>query len=80
MQKICITTKVVRLVKGLRGFKKQAFGQVKEHQNPKLIQAAEFQAYTNHPKKQVLQIDYAMAFQCELQNENDESTVDPRKC
>ena len=57
------------MAKGLRGFKKQAFGQVKEHQNPKLIQAAEFQAYINHPKKQVLQIDYAMAFQCELQNE-----------
>ena len=57
------------MAKGLRGFKKQAFGQVKEHQNPKLIQAAEFEAYINHPKKQVLQIDYAMAYQCELQNE-----------
>ena len=57
------------MVKGLRGFKNHVFGQVKEHQNPKLIQAAEFEAYINHPKKQVLQIDYAMAYQCELQNE-----------
>ena len=56
------------MVKGLRGFKNQVFGQVKEHQNPKLIQAAEFKAYINHPKKQFLQIDYAMAYQCELQN------------
>ena len=56
-------------MKWLRGFKKQAFGQVKEHQNPELLQAAEFKAYINLPKKQVLQIDYAMAYQCELQNE-----------
>ena len=57
------------MAKGLRDFKKQAFGQVQEHQNAKLIQTAEFQAYINHPKKQVLQIDYAMAYQCKLQNE-----------
>ena len=47
----------------------QEFGQVREHQNPKLIQTAEFKAYINHPKKQVLQIDFAMAYQCELPNE-----------
>ena len=44
----------------------EAFGQVKEHQNTKIIQAAEFQTDINHPKKRVLQIYYAMVYQCEL--------------
>ena len=29
----------------------EAFGQVKEHQNTKIIQVAEFQTDINHPKK-----------------------------
>ena len=47
----------------------EAFGQVKEHYNKKFIQAAEFQTDIHHTRKRVLQIGYAMAYQCELQNE-----------
>ena len=47
----------------------QTFSKVKEHQNTKRSQAAAFQSDLNDPTKRVLQIDYAQAYQCELQNE-----------
>ena len=47
----------------------ESFSQVKDHQNTKLIQAAEFQNDISDPTKRVLQIDFAPANQCELQNE-----------
>ena len=47
----------------------EAFAQVKEHQNAKLVHAAEFQTDTNHLKKWVLQINDAMTYQCKLKNE-----------
>ena len=47
----------------------ESFSQVKDHQNTKLIQAAEFQNDISDPTKRVLQIDFAQAYQCELQNE-----------
>ena len=67
-KKICIITKDCQVGEVVERFQ-EAFGRVKEHQNTKLIQAAEFQRDINHPKKRVLQIDYTMAYQCELQNE-----------
>ena len=67
-KKICIITKDCQIGEVVERFQ-ETFGRVKEHQNTKLIQAAEFQTDINHPKKQVLQIDYAVACQCELQNE-----------
>ena len=67
-KKICIITKDCQDGEVVERFQ-EAFGRVKEHQNTKLIQAAEFQTDINHPKKRVLQIDYALAYQSELQNE-----------
>ena len=43
--------------------------EVKQHQNTKWIQAVDFQNDIKDPTKKVLQIDYAKAYQCELQNE-----------
>ena len=40
-----------------------------EHFNVKRIQAAQFQKDIKDPHVRVLQIDYAMAYQCELQRE-----------
>ena len=47
----------------------ESFAAVKEHQNLKRIQAAEFQNDLSDESVRVLQIDYAMAYQCELQKE-----------
>ena len=47
----------------------ESFGKVKEHQNVKRIQPSEFQKDLLHKAVRVLQIDYAMAYQCELQKE-----------
>ena len=67
-KKICLVTKDVQVGQVVEWFQ-ETFEKVKAHQNTKVIQAAEFQANINDPKKRVLQIDYAMAYQCELQNE-----------
>ena len=66
-KKICTITKDFQVDEVVERFQ-EAFGRVKEHQNTKLIQAAEFETY-KLPQKRVLQIDYAMGYQCELQNE-----------
>ena len=47
----------------------EEFGKVTEHFNVKRIQAAQFQKDIKDPHVRVLQIDYAMAYQCELQRE-----------
>ena len=49
-KKICIITKDCQVGEVVERFQ-EAFGQVKEHQNTKIIQAAEFQTDINHPKK-----------------------------
>ena len=49
-KKICIITKDCQVGEVVERFQ-EAFGQVKEHQNTKIIQAAEFQIDINHPKK-----------------------------
>ena len=48
---------------------KENSAKIKEHQSTKRIKATEFQADANHPKKRIFKIDYAQAYQCELQNE-----------
>ena len=49
-KKICIVTKDCQVGEVVEKFQ-EAFGQVKEHQNTKLIGAAEFPTGINHPKK-----------------------------
>ena len=49
-KKIYIITKDCQVGEVVERFQ-EAFGQVKEHQNTKIIQAAEFQTDINHPKK-----------------------------
>ena len=49
-KKICIITKDCQVGEVVERFQ-EAFGRVKEHQNTKLSQAAEFQTDINHPKK-----------------------------
>ena len=66
-KKICIITKDCQVGDVVERFQ-EAFGRVKEHQFAKLIQAAEFQTYKS-PQKTSLQIDDAMAYHYELQNE-----------
>ena len=48
---------------------RESFSKTKEHQNVKRIQAEAFQEDIKNPSKRVLQIDYTMAYQCELQNQ-----------
>ena len=47
----------------------ESFSKVKEHQSVKRIQASEFQKDLLDKTVRLLQIDYAMAYQCELQKE-----------
>ena len=47
----------------------EEFGKVTEHFNVKRIQAVQFQKDIKDPHVRVLQIDYARAYQCELQRE-----------
>ena len=48
--KICIITNNCQVGEMVEKFQ-EAFAQVKEHQNAKLVHAAEFQTDTNHLKK-----------------------------
>ena len=48
---------------------KNEMKQILSHINTKRIQAAEFNQDKADPLKQVLQIDYALAYTCEYQNE-----------
>ena len=66
--KMVITTKNVQVGWVLDEFQ-ETFAKVKQHQNTKRIQAVDFQNVIKDPTKRVLQIDYAQAYQCELQNE-----------
>ena len=45
------------------------FSQAAAHVNVKYIQSAEFQRDKEMPGTRVVQIDYAMAYSCELQDE-----------
>ena len=66
--KTVITTKNVQVGEVLDEFQ-ETFANVKQHQNAKRIQAVDFQNDIKETTKRVLQIDYAQAYQCELQNE-----------
>ena len=66
--KMVITNKNVQVGENLDEFQ-ETFAEVKQHQNTKWIQAVDFQNDIKDPTKKVLQIDYAKAYQCELQNE-----------
>ena len=67
-KKIAIVTKDVQVGEVLEKFQ-ESFSKSKEHQNVKRIQAEAFQEDIKNTSKCVLQVDYAMAYQCELQNE-----------
>ena len=67
-KKIAIVVKEVRVGEVLDKLQ-ESLSKVKEHQNVKRIQAAEFQKDLLDETIRVLQIDYAMAYQCELQKE-----------
>ena len=67
-KKIAIVTKDVQVGEVLENFR-ESFSKTKKHQNVKHIQAEAFLEDIKNPSKRVLQIDYAMAYQCELQNE-----------
>ena len=67
-KKIAIVMKEVRVGEVLDELQ-ESFAKVKEHQNIKRIQASEFQKDLVNESVRVLQIDYAMAYQCELQKE-----------
>ena len=58
----------------------ESFGKVKEHQNVKRIQASEFQKDLLDQTVTVPEIDYAMAYQCELQKRNNGCVMEKRKC
>ena len=62
-KKIAIVTKDVQVGEVLENFQK-SFSKTKEHQNVKRIQAEAIQEDIKNPSKLVLQIDYAMAYQC----------------
>ena len=68
-KKICIITKDCQdgEVRWLKGFKKLLV----ELKNTRIQSLSRLQNFKhiNHPKKRVLQIDYALAYQSELQNE-----------
>ena len=66
--KTTITTRNVQVGEVLDEFQ-EIFAKVKQHQNTRWIQAVDFQNDTKDLIKRVLQIDYAEAYQCELQNE-----------
>ena len=65
---IAIVVKEVRVGEVLDKLQ-ESFGKVKEHQNVKRIQASEFQKDLLDETVRVLEIDCAMAYQCELQKE-----------
>ena len=65
---IAIVIKEVRVGEVLDELQ-ESFGKVKEHQNVKRTQASEFQKDLLDETVKVLQIDCAMAYQCELQKE-----------
>ena len=67
-KKLAIVIKEVRVGEVLDEVQ-ESCGKVKEHQNVKRSQASEFQKDLMDDSGRVLQIDYAMAYQCELQNE-----------
>ena len=67
-KKLALVIKEVRVGEVLDEVQ-ESFGKVKEHQNVKRNQACEFQKDLMDDSVRVLQIDYAMAYQCELQNE-----------
>ena len=67
-KKIAIVVKEVRVGEVLDELQ-ELFGKVKEHQNVKTIQVSEFQRDLLDKTVRVLQINYAMAYQCELQKE-----------
>ena len=64
-KKIVFVVKEVRVGEVLEEFQ-ESFCKVKEHQNVKRIQASEFQKDVMDKTVRVLQIDCAMAYQCEL--------------
>ena len=66
--KTVITAKKVQVGEVLDEFQ-ETFAKVKQHQNTKQIQAVDFQHDIKDPTKRVSQIDYAQAYQCELQND-----------
>ena len=67
-KKIAIVMKEVRVGEVLEEFQ-ETFANVKEHQNIKKNQASELQNDMKDDSVRVLQIDYAMAYQCEMQKE-----------
>lgn len=67
-KKIAVVMKEVKVAEVFDELQ-QLFAKVKGHQNAKRIKAAQFQKDLTDPSVKVLQIDYAMAYQCELQNE-----------
>ena len=67
-KKIAIMVKEVRVGEVLDELQ-ESFGKVKEHQNVKRMQASEFQKDLLVETVRVLQIDYAMTYQYELQKE-----------
>ena len=66
--KTVMTTKNIQVAEVLDEFQ-ETFAKVKQHQNTKRIQAVDIQNDIKDPTKRVLQIDYAQAYQCDLQNQ-----------
>ena len=59
--KVCVGEVVDEFQKG--------FSDISQHVNVKRIQVKEFHRDISDPKKRVVQVDYAMSYQCELQDE-----------
>ena len=74
-EKICIITKDCQVGEMVERFQ-EAYGRVKEHQNTKIIHAAEFQTYKS-PQKTSNWLYYAISVS--IAKWNDGSTVDPGK-
>ena len=54
--------------------------EIVNHVNAKRTQAQAFQDDINGPNARVLQIDFAMAYYCEYQNEVQSAFLDKREC